>query len=79
MILYCMMSPLIGWYFKIKKQQSLLTAQSLSVLRANVRFSYERATTDLLYTPRLLVETLRDTVQLISSHYKRSVHIRNSK
>lgn len=64
------LEPLIGFYFKIRKQKPLLTAQSLSVLRADVRFSHDRATKDLSYNPRPMLETLHDTVQFISEHYK---------
>lgn len=55
--------PAIGWWAKRKKQRPLYTAYSLHTLESNDRFSHDKATRELGYSPRDLRSTIRDTVR----------------
>lgn len=55
-------APIMQWYAMVKKQRPLYTKYSLYTLRSNDRFSHDKATRELGYSPRDLKETIRDTV-----------------
>lgn len=55
-------TPFIRMHAKRKKERPLFTRYSLYTLKSNDRFSHDKATAELGYRPRDLVQTLRDTV-----------------
>ncbi len=55
--------PAITWQAKRKKERPLYTSYSLHTLQSNDRFSHDKATRELGYTPRDLRATIRDTVR----------------
>ncbi|PKK97376.1 MAG: dihydroflavonol 4-reductase [Tenericutes bacterium HGW-Tenericutes-3] len=55
-------APLAELYYKMRKLPPIYTAYSLYTLKSNSFFSYQRAHTDLNYTPRSFDETIYDTV-----------------
>ncbi len=71
-------APMMQWYAKKKKQRPLYTKYSLYTLRSNDRFSHDKATRELGYSPRDLRETIRDTVLWYkwSKAEKRAVAVR---
>jgi dihydroflavonol-4-reductase len=58
-------APLFEWLAKRKKERPLYTRYSLYTLRSNSIFSHEKATRELGYHPRDLMQTIRDTVAWI--------------
>lgn len=56
-------APLMQWYARRKKERPLYTSYALYTLESNDRFSHDKATRELGYRPRDLVETVRDTVR----------------
>ncbi len=56
-------APFMQWYAGRKKQRPLYTAYSLYTLSSNSRFSHDKATRELGYSPRDLLLTVRDTVR----------------
>lgn len=55
------MAPIAELYYKIVKTKPLFTSYSIYTLQSNSNFSHEKATKELGYYPRELIETLRDT------------------
>ena len=57
-----MAAPMMQWIAKCKKRRPLYTSYSLYTLTSNDRFSHDKATRELGYSPRDLRETIRDPV-----------------
>ena len=57
-----MAAPMMQWIAKCKKSRPLYTSYSLYTLTSNDRFSHDKATRELGYSPRDLRDTIRDTV-----------------
>ena len=60
-------APLLQWAAKKKKARPLFTSYSLYTLKSNDRFSHDKATAELDYRPRDLMQTLHDTVLWLRS------------
>ena len=58
-------APAFQWTARRQKKRPLYTSYSLHTLRSNDRFSHDKATAELGYRPRDLVQTLRDTAAWI--------------
>lgn len=56
-------APILQRYARRRGKRPLYTAYSLYALGSNDRFSHDKATRELGYSPRDLLETVRDTVQ----------------
>ncbi|WP_252979970.1 hypothetical protein [Eisenbergiella tayi] len=56
-------APLLAGYAKCRKKRPLYTRYSLYTLKSNDRFSHDKATKELGYSPRDLMQTIKDTVQ----------------
>lgn len=56
------LSPLIEWYYRLRKTRPLFTRHSLAALSANSCFSHKKASDELGYTNRPLEETLKETI-----------------
>ena len=54
-------APGLQWLARLQKKRPLYTSYSLYTLRSNDKFSHDKATAELGYRPRDLVQTLRDT------------------
>lgn len=54
-------------YYLWRKQKPLFTPYSLYTLSSNAQFSHEKATKELGYNPRLLEETLMDTIEWLKA------------
>ena len=54
-------APAFQWLARLRRQRPLFTSYSLYTLRSNDKFSHDKATAELGYRPRDLVQTLRDT------------------
>lgn len=61
-------SPFTEWVANHKKKAPLVTSYSLHALAANDRFSHEKASVELGYWPRDMVDTLRDTLLWLSEN-----------
>ncbi|MEG0614659.1 MAG: NAD-dependent epimerase/dehydratase family protein, partial [Oscillospiraceae bacterium] len=59
-------APLAESYYRMKKTPPLYTAYSLYTLSCNANFSHEKAGEMLSYHPRLMRNTLKDTVKWLS-------------
>lgn len=57
-----MFAPFISFVAKLKHRRPLYTKYSLHTLKTKDRFSHDKATHDIGYTPRSLRDTIRDTV-----------------
>ena len=55
--------PILYRIAVLKKERPLYTTYSLYTLEANDHFSHDKATKELGYAPRDLMETMRDTVR----------------
>ena len=66
--------PFITLDAKRRKKRPLYTKYSLYTLSSNDRFSHDKATVELGYRPRDLVQTLRDTVAWLGTLKKKKVH-----
>ena len=60
-------APVMGWYAKLRHERALYTVYSLYALSSNSRFSHDKATREMGYSPRDLTETVRDTVAWLTS------------
>lgn len=70
-------APAFQWLARLRKQRPLFTSYSLYTLRSNDKFSHDKATAELGYRPRDLVQTLRDTAAWLrgkNSSAKGEVH-----
>lgn len=63
------LSPIIELFYNSINRQPLLTPYSLYTLKSNSNFSHLKATKQLGYTSRPLVETLNDTINWIIRTY----------
>ncbi len=63
-----MTAPLAEMYYKIKKNPPLFTSYSLYTLTSNSLFSHEKASKELGYTTRPMLQTLADTVEWLSKN-----------
>ena len=54
--------PAIRLHARRTKKRPLFTKYSLYTLKSNDKFSHDKATAELGYRPRDLLQTLRDTV-----------------
>lgn len=55
-------APLLQWFARVTRTRPLFTPYSLHTLGSNSRFSHDKATMELGYSPRDLRLTLEDTV-----------------
>lgn len=60
-------APLLQWVAKKRRKRPLYTRYSLYTLQTNDRFSHDKATRELGFMPRDLYETLKDTIEWVSS------------
>lgn len=56
------MAPIFEWVAKITGTRPLFTRYSLRTMEANGRFSHDKATMELGYSPRDMMDTVTDTV-----------------
>ena len=63
-------APILAGYAKCRKKRPLYTRYSLYTLRSNDRFSHDKATKELGYSPRDLMQTMKDTVQWLKEGKK---------
>ena len=56
-------APLLGWIAKKRHRRPLYTRYSLYTLHSNDKFSHEKASRELGYHPRDLVQTIQDTIR----------------
>ncbi len=56
------MAPVFEWIGKITHTRPLFTRYSLRTMESNGRFSHDKATMELGYSPRDMADTIRDTV-----------------
>ena len=56
------MAPFFEWIGKIKKTRPLFTRYSLRTMGTNSHFSHDKATMELGYSPRDMMDTVRDTI-----------------
>lgn len=61
-------APLMQWIAKRRRERPLYTRYSLYTLSGNDQFSHEKATKELGYTPRDLMQTIQDTVNWLTGH-----------
>lgn len=61
-------APLAELYYRLRGTKPLYTRYSLHTLRAPAKFSHDRATSELGFSPRPLSDTLRDTVAWLTSN-----------
>lgn len=59
-------APLLQWSAKLGSVRPLYTKYSLYTLQSNSRFSHDKATSELGYCPRDLIQTIRDTVESLN-------------
>jgi dihydroflavonol-4-reductase len=58
------------WYYLHSKSKPRFTPYSLEVLQSNCDISHSKATIELGYQPRPMIETLKDTVRWFFEHRK---------
>lgn len=63
-----MLAPLFGAIARLRHQRPLYTRYSLYTLASNDRFSHDKATRELGYSPRDLYDTLRDTIRWLQEN-----------
>lgn len=56
------MAPLFEWIGKVTHTRPLFTRYSLRTMESNGRFSHDKATMELGYSPRDMMDTIHDTV-----------------
>lgn len=61
------MAPVFEWMGKVKKTRPLFTRYSLRTLGTNRRFSHDKATMELGYSPRDMMDTVRDTIRYLQT------------
>lgn len=61
-------APLAEFYYKLRHQPPLFNAYSLYTLNSNALFSHQKATAELGYHPRDLMDTLTDTVDWLKEN-----------
>ncbi|MFC1998311.1 NAD-dependent epimerase/dehydratase family protein [Chloroflexota bacterium] len=55
-------APLVGIYYRAKKQQPLFTSMSMDTIGGYHNISHDKATRDLDYRPRSFMQTITDTL-----------------
>ncbi len=55
-------APVLGWVARLRHHRPLYTGYSLYTLNSNDRFSHDKATRELGYHPRDLLQTIADTI-----------------
>lgn len=63
-------APILVLDAKRKKKRPLYTKYSLYTLNSNSKFNHDKATAELGYKPRDLIETIKDTVAYIKGEYE---------
>lgn len=63
-----MMAPLFEWVGEVTHTRPLFTRYSLHTMESNGRFSHDKATMELGYSPRDMMETVRDTVTYLQTN-----------
>ena len=63
-----MTAPLAELYYRILKQPPLFTSYSIYTLNTNANFSHDKATEELGYFARPMMQTLTDTIQWLKEH-----------
>lgn len=61
------MAPVFEWIAKVTKKRALFTRYSLRTMESNGRFSHDKATMELGYTPRDMMDTVRDTIAYLQT------------
>lgn len=61
------LAPLFEWYAKVKKRRALYTKYALYTMAANGRFSHDKATMKLGYSPRDIKDSIRDTITYLKT------------
>lgn len=56
------MAPVFEWVAKVTKTRPLFTRYSLRTMESNGRFSHDKATMELGYSPRDMMDTVNDTI-----------------
>lgn len=64
-------APIMAWIARIRRQRPLYTKYSLYTLRSNDKFSHDKATQELHYHPRDLVQTIADTIAWLHPEKKK--------
>lgn len=62
-----MMAPVFEWAGKVTKKRPLFTRYSLHTMESNGRFSHDKATMELGYSPRDMMDTVSDTINYLLS------------
>lgn len=62
-----MMAPVFEWAGKVTKKCPLFTRYSLHTMESNGRFSHDKATMELGYSPRDMMDTVSDTINYLLS------------
>lgn len=62
-----MMAPVFEWAGKVTKKRPLFTRYSLHTMESNGRFSHDKATMGLGYSPRDMMDTVSDTINYLLS------------
>lgn len=62
-----LLAPLFELFGRIKKKRPLFTRYSLYTMSANGRFSHDKATMELGYSPRDMKDTIRDTITYLQT------------
>lgn len=62
-----MMAPLFEWIGRVTGRRPLFTRYSLRTMASNGRFCHDKATIELGYSPRDMMETVRDTVAYLQT------------
>lgn len=62
-----MMAPVFEWAGKVTKKRPLFTRYSLHTMESNGRFSHDKATMELWYSPRDMMDTVSDTINYLLS------------
>lgn len=61
------MAPVFEWVAKVTKTRPLFTRYSLRTMESNGRFSHDKATMELGYSPRDMMDTVRDTITYLQT------------
>lgn len=61
------MAPMFEWVAKVSGTRPLFTRYSLRTMESNGRFSHDKATMELGYTTRDMLDTVRDTIEYLKT------------
>lgn len=62
------MAPVFEWVAKVTGTRPLFTRYSLRTMESNGRFSHDKATMELGYSPRDMMDTVADTIAYLKEH-----------